>query len=65
MSDGETITVTATVSKRQLQDVLSAINSKEVELTDRGERDRSLALTSVWADLYRQGRDGFDEGMKR
>ena len=65
MSDEETITVTATVSKRQLQDALSAINSKEVELTERDERDRALALTSVWAEFYRQGRDGFEEGMNR
>jgi CRISPR/Cas system CSM-associated protein Csm2 small subunit len=64
MSD-ETIEVTIEVTRSQLQDALSAINAREHELNQDDQRDRSLELTNVWAQLYREGRDGFEEGMKR
>ena len=59
MSDDETVTVVLELTEQQYRDTLSAINSKEVDLTESDRRDRALELTHVWADIYRAGDEAF------
>lgn len=59
MSDEETVRFALELTEQQYKDILAAINSKEVALTEADRRDRALDLTHVWADIYRAGEEEF------
>jgi len=62
MTDTETITLE--VTEQQFNDALHAINQREYEMgeDDRIDQERVMALTNVWAQLYRGGEDTFRGG---
>jgi len=64
MTDTETITIE--VTEQQYYDALHAINAREYEMgeDERIDQERVMALTNVWAQIYRGGKDAFREGDK-
>jgi len=63
MSDStKTVQITLEVTEQQYDDALRAINNREVHIYDNiGDLERRDALTNVWAQLYRGGKETFRE----